>query len=72
MSADVQEYFREGVTGDNDTTLVVRGQVLWVSEHRSARGPYIRLHVTDAEPEESFEELLSVRSLMDMRCQLLE
>lgn len=49
-----------GATPDPD--VVVHGTVVWKSEHafKSGAGHMVRLHVTDASPEESFEEQLLV------------
>jgi hypothetical protein len=47
-----------------DLEVIVRGMLLWKSEHVYGQRTLVRLHITDASPEESLEELAEVRQLV--------
>ncbi|KAJ0391860.1 hypothetical protein P43SY_011873 [Pythium insidiosum] len=44
-------------TGGIANNVVVTGTLIWKSEHKYGDRQLVRLHITDAHPEDSFEEL---------------
>jgi hypothetical protein len=48
------------MTPSPNVDVVVRPMVLWASEHTFGGIRLVRLHMTDAEPDEPLEELLEV------------
>ncbi len=61
---DLKAHLMESSTEDPDVDVIIRGRLLWMSEHQFKGSNLIRLHITDAEHEESYEELMEV-SLVD-------
>ncbi|KAJ0397716.1 hypothetical protein ATCC90586_008133 [Pythium insidiosum] len=57
------ETFRNHVTEESVSTggivnnVIVTGTLIWKSEHKYGDRQLVRLHITDAHPEDSFEEL---------------
>ncbi|GLE07006.1 hypothetical protein PINS_up016824 [Pythium insidiosum] len=63
------EAFRKHVTEESVSTggivnnVIVTGTLIWKSEHKYGDRQLVRLHITDAHPEDSFEELSELQEL---------